>query len=96
MKPTPFEAALPEIKGKLLHYFFETHSAMNTSQVNGKTETDYEEFYEEIRLVIKEITNIDTISDLDRFCEEWGLNENDFDFDLSFYNLAAKYLKVTA
>lgn len=96
MKPTPFQAALPEIKGKLLHYYFETHSGMSTSELNGKAETDYGEFYEEIQLVLKEITDIETVSDLDRFCEEWGLNEIDPDFDLAFYNLAAKYLKVIA
>ena len=40
--------SLPEIKGRLLHYYFEIYSGMNTWQdENGKAKTDYEEFYDE-------------------------------------------------
>lgn len=86
--------SLTEIKGRLLHHFFEIHSGMNTWQdEDGKAKINYEEFYEESKLCIEEITGINSVSDLDRFCEEWGLNEMDTDFELSFYNLANEYLK---
>ena len=83
--------ALPEIKGKLLHYFFEMYSGMNSYEENGKTKIDYEEFFAESIQCVKEITEITSISDLDRFCEEWGLN--DLDNELAFHNLANEYLK---
>ena len=86
--------ALPEIKGRLLHHFFETYSGMNSYEENGKTKTDYEEFFIEIKNCIQEIISINSVSDLDVFCEEWGLNEMDSQFDLSFYNLAKEYLEV--
>lgn len=86
--------SLPEIKGRLLHYFFEIHSGMNTWQdEDGKAKINYEEFYIESKNCIEEIMAINSVSDLDRFCEEWGLNELDSEFDLSFYNLANEYLK---
>jgi hypothetical protein len=37
---------------------------------------------------------INSITDLDEFCESWGLNEMDSEFELTFYNLAKKYLEV--
>lgn len=86
---------LPAIKGELLHYFFETYSSMNTDQLaDGKTKTNYEDFYDESENCFKELMSINSISDLDCFCEEWGLNEMDDQFELSFYNLAKKYLEV--
>ena len=84
--------ALPEIKGRLLHHFFETYSGMNTYQEDGKTKIDYEEFYAECEWCVRAIFDIKSISDLDVFCEEWGLNEFGSDFELSFFNLANEYL----
>lgn len=84
--------SLPEIKGRLLHYYFETYSSMHSWEEEGKVKTDYEEFYNESKHCIQEIFEISSISDLDRFCEEWGLNE--MEFELSFYCLAKEYLEV--
>ena len=86
-----FLQALPEIKGRLLHHFFEVYSDMNSYEEDGKTKIDYEELLSESEYCIKEIYKIQSISDLDVFCEEWGLN--DMENDLAFYNLAAEYLK---
>lgn len=86
---------LPAIKGELMHYFFETYSSMNTDQLaDGKTKTNYDDFYDESENCFKELMSISSISDLDRFCESWGLNEMDSQFELTFYNLAKRYLEV--
>lgn len=85
------QKSLPEIKGRLLHHFFEVHSGMNAYQEDGKTRIDYEEFFTEVEWCTREIFNIQTVSDLDVFCEEWGLNDIE-DFELSFFNLANEYL----
>jgi len=84
--------SLPEIKGRLLHYWFETYSSMNSYEEDGKVKIEYEDFYEESKHCIKEIFEISNISDLDRFCEEWGLNE--MEFELSFHWLAKEYLEI--
>ena len=84
--------ALPEIKGRLLHHFFEVYSGMNSYEENGKTKIAYEEFYSESQEAIKRIYGIQSVSDLDQFCEEWGLN--DLQNDLAFNNLANEYLSI--
>lgn len=84
--------ALLEIKGRLLHYYFEVYSDMNSFEEDGKTKINYAEFYSESENCIKEIHQIQSISDLDRFCEEWGLNE--LNNDLAFHNLAKEYLEI--
>ena len=79
---------LTEIKGQLLDYFFNIHRDMNTS----KEGVDFKEFYLETSDVLRAILSLSSIGDLDRFCEEYGLNEIDPEFSLSFPNLAKKYL----
>lgn len=83
---------LQEIKGRLLHYYFEVYSDMNSFEEDGKAKINYEEFYVESEHCIKEIFRIQSVSDLDVFCEEWGLN--DLQNDLAFNNLAKYYLEL--
>ena len=86
---------LNAIKGELMHYFFEVYSSMNTDQLeDGKTKTNYDEFWDEAKGCFRDLMEIHSITDLDEFCESWGLNDMDNQFELSFYNLAKKYLEV--
>lgn len=88
-----FKNHLGHIKGRLVEYFFETYSAIHTTQdVNGVARTNYEEFAIDFKLVVTEIFKIDTVNDLDRFCDEYGLNEVDPEFSLSFPNLVRHYM----
>ena len=80
---------LTAIKGRLLLYFTEMYSNM-CADSEGKT--DYEEFFEDAEKCIQEIMNIKSVDSLDRFCEEWGLN--DLEGDLSFHHLAKEYLEI--
>ena len=79
---------LTEIKGRLLEHFFEVHHDMNTSPEG----VDYEVLYLGLAEVMIFILKMSTVDDLDRFCDEYGLNEIDPEFSLSFPNLAKKYL----
>lgn len=79
---------LTEIQGRLLCHFVEMYKDMNSDS----TGTDWGEFYEEIRHCIKEIQAISSVSDLDRFCEEWG--QNDLNSEFAFHNLAKEYLEI--
>lgn len=54
---------LPQIKGELLVYFFESVKDISNSR-NG---LDYEAFYEDYHGMVTEIANIKTLNDLDRF-----------------------------
>ena len=80
---------LPAIKGRLLLHFTEVYSTMCADSKGG---IDYQEFFEDIEKCIKEIYTINSVSDLDEFCEEWGLN--DLQSGLSFYELAKEYLEI--
>lgn len=76
---------LTAIKGQLLEMMFHQYVDMNTD-VQGKSSIiDYHNFYEEIQSTINEIRGIKDLSDLERFCEEFGLN--DMDNEMSFPNL---------
>lgn len=79
---------LTAIKGQLLEMMFHQYVDMNTD-VQGKSSIiDYHNFYEEIQSTINEIRGIKDLSDLERFCEEFGLN--DMDNEMSFPNLVKK------
>ena len=72
---------LIEIKGQLLEMMFAQYLDMNTSESG----IDYETFYDEVQSPINEIRGIHNLTDLERFCEEWGMN--DIDNPMSFPNL---------
>jgi hypothetical protein len=78
---------LEEIKGRLLDYVFTMYKDMNSDE-NG---VDYKMFYEEIQSSITEIRGINNLSLLERFCEDYGLN--DIGGELSFLNLVEKAYK---
>lgn len=63
---------LTEVKGRLLEMMFEMYRDMNTDSVRG---VDYETFYEELIPVLVAIRSINTIGNLEEFCEEWGMND---------------------
>ena len=69
---------LVEIKGRLLEMMFRQYLDMNTE----KEGINYEQFYEEIQSTINSIRNINNLSSLEVFCEEFGLN--DIDNEMSF------------
>ena len=81
--------ALIEIKGRFVEMMFEQYRDMNSFQEGGKTEVDYEEFYTEFIPVLKEITNIGSLNDLEQFCEEFGMN--DLDNVMSFPGIVKEY-----
>ena len=62
---------LLEIKGRLIEMMFEMYRDMNTDE----TGTDYQEFYLEIKSHLKDIQNIDTLNDLEVYCEGMGFND---------------------
>ena len=72
---------LEKIKGQLLEMMFEQYRDMNTSEKG----IDYETFYDEVQSPINDIRRIVNLTDLERFCEEWGMN--DIDNPMSFPNL---------
>ena len=72
---------ITRIKGQLLEMMFEQYRDMNTSE-DG---IDYESFYDEIQSTLNEIRGIHSLNELERFCEEWGMN--DIDNPMSFPNL---------
>lgn len=76
-----------EIKGRLLEMIFEQYRDMNT-EAEG---VDYASFYEEIIPTIQQIRAISTLDHLERFCEEYGLN--DMDNVMSFPNLVKEAYK---
>jgi hypothetical protein len=51
-------------------------------------EINYENFYDEVQSTINEIRGIKDLSGLEKFCEEYGLN--DMDNEMSFPNLVKK------
>jgi hypothetical protein len=73
---------LTEIKGRLLEMMFEMYRDMNTDEKG----IDYETFYDEVQSPLHEIRNIhniDTLNDLEVFCEGMGFNDeitNPFSF----------------
>ena len=70
---------LLEIKGRLIEMTFEMYRDMNTDE----TGIDYQEFYLEFKTHLKDIQNIDTLNDLEVFCESMGFNDeitNPFSF----------------
>ena len=78
---------LGEIKGRLLEMMFEQYRDMNTSE-DG---IDYESFYDEIQSTLNEIRSIHSLNELERFCEEYGMN--DMDNAMSFPNLVKEAYK---
>ena len=75
------------VKGRLLEMMFEQYRDMNTSESG----IDYQEFYLEFKSTLKDIQNIDTLNDLEIFCEEYGMN--DMDNGMSFPNLVKEAYK---
>ena len=75
------------IKGKLLEMMCAQYLDMNT-EAEG---INYQEFYLEFKPTLKSIQSIDTLDDLEKFCEEYGLN--DMDNDMSFPNLVKEAYK---
>ena len=78
---------LTHIKGQLLEMMFEQYRDMNTDESG----IDYKEFYLEIQSAIKNIQEIISLNELERFCEEYGLN--DIDNGMSFPNLVKEAYK---
>ena len=76
---------LAAVKGQLLEMMFHQYLDMNTDVQGNKSIVDYSNFFEEIQSTINEIRNIKDLSDLEIFCEEFGLN--DIDNQMSFPNL---------
>ena len=77
---------LLEIKGRLIEMTFEMYRDMNTDE----TGVDYQEFYLQFKYHLKDIQNIDTLNDLEVFCESMGFNDeitNPFSFP-AFVKLA--------
>ena len=82
---------LAAVKGQLLEMMFHQYLDMNTD-VQGKSSiVDYSNFFEEIQSTINSIRNIKDLSDLEIFCEEFGLN--DIDNEMSFPRLVEKAYK---
>ena len=81
------QSSLVAVKGKLLEYVFIMYKDMNTDERG----VDYEEFYLESRAALTEIQNIDTLNDLEKFCEDYGFN--DLEGELSFPNLVKEAYK---
>ena len=77
---------LTAVKGELFNHFATMHIDV-VSKVDGSI--DFEELGDNAERVMKDIFSIKTVDDLDRFCDDYGLNDDDF--SLSFYNLAKKY-----
>lgn len=73
---------LQSIKGQLLEMMFQQFINMNTE---APGEINYENFYDEVQSTINEIRGIKDLSGLEKFCEEYGLN--DMDNEMSFPNL---------
>lgn len=78
---------IARIKGQLLEMMFEQYRDMNTSE-DG---IDYESFYDEIQSTLNEIRGIHSLNELERFCEEYGMN--DMDNAMSFPNLVKEAYK---
>ena len=76
---------LAAVKGQLLEMMFHQYLDMNTDVQGNKSIVDYSNFFEEIQSTINSIRNIKYLSDLEIFCEEFGLN--DIDNEMSFPNL---------
>ena len=76
---------LAAVKGQLLEMMFHQYLDMNTDVQGNKSIVDYSNFFEEIQSTINSIRNIKDLSDLEIFCEEFGLN--DIDNQMSFPNL---------
>ena len=72
---------IQKIKGQLLEMMFEQYRDMNTNELG----IDYETFYDEIQSTLNEIRGIHSLNELERFCEEYGMN--DMDNAMSFPNL---------
>ena len=79
---------LAAVKGQLLEMMFHQYLDMNTDVQGNKSIVDYSNFFEEIQSTINEIRGIKDLSDLEKFCEEYGLN--DMDNEMSFPNLVKK------
>jgi hypothetical protein len=79
---------LQSVKGQLLEMMFQQHINMNTE---APSEINYENFYEEVQSTINEIRGIKDLSGLEKFCEEYGLN--DLDNEMSFPRLVEKAYK---
>ena len=63
---------LAAVKGQLLEMMFHQYLDMNTDVQGNKSIVDYSNFFEEIQSTINEIRGIKDLSDLEKFCEEYG------------------------
>ena len=79
---------LQSIKGQLLEMMFQQFINMNTE---APGEINYENFYDEVQSTINEIRGIKDLSGLEKFCEEYGLN--DMDNEMSFPRLVEEAYK---
>ena len=77
---------LKQIKAELIKHFTERLGDMYSLQ------GEWEEYYDDVTKVVGEITRIQSLNDLDAFCESWGLNEIEDEF--AFYAIAARYLSI--
>jgi hypothetical protein len=78
---------LTEVKGELFNHFATLHIDMN-SKTDGTV--DFGELGCSAEMNMKDIFAIKTVDDLDKFCEDYGLND-DTGFELSFASFAKKY-----
>ena len=78
---------IQKIKGQLLEMMFAQYRDMNTNELG----IDYETFYDEIQSTLNEIRGIHSLNELERFCEEYGMN--DMDNAMSFPNLVKEAYK---
>ena len=72
---------LTKTKGRLLEMMFEMYRDMNSDEKG----VNYESFYDEIQSTLNQIRSIHNLDELERFCEEYGMN--DMDNAMSFPNL---------
>lgn len=77
---------LLEIKGRMLSYYANLYQDMHTMSEN---KVDWEEYYEDFCSISSAIQSIKSVSDLDTFCEEFGLNDMESEF--AFPSLVAEY-----
>lgn len=83
---------LTEIKGELCKHFSESIFDMSK---NSKGEVDYEAYYEDLNMYLKDIFEIKTLDDLDRFIEEADLSNWGYGLDY-FYSRYCREKLVTS
>lgn len=76
------------IKGKLAAAHFQRTLDMHTDNAG----VSYEEYYEDMRMVMYDISKIHDLNSLGKFCEDYGMRDGIFP-GLSFPEIVAKYWK---